>query len=71
MSQDRIPKIHPLENPFIWFLVQVAEVVAATALLSLVLPDDLPLAVGLTLFVALVAGLTGLNVAIRRRFIPH
>jgi ABC-type transport system involved in multi-copper enzyme maturation permease subunit len=68
---EGVPRIHPLENPFVWFLLQASEYVVATLLLSLLLPNHLPLGVGLAIFVTLIVGITSLNYAIRRRFIPR
>lgn len=68
---ERIPRIHPLEDPFIWFILQAVQYGVATFLLSVLLPDDVPVGMALVTFVALVVGLAAVNHWIRRRLIPH
>ena len=50
-QQRPVPKVHPLEVPFV--------------------PEDWPVAVPITLFFALMAGIAVANYRIRRRFIPR
>ena len=70
-TPEGIPPIHPLENPVIWILIQVAEYTVAILLLRWILPDQVPFWVGLALWLLLVAVLTWANYAIRRRFIAR
>jgi hypothetical protein len=70
-TPEPIPPLHPLENPVIWLLLQVAEYTVVILLFRWLLPDGMPLWIGFALFGVLIAVLTVVNIAIRRRFIPH
>lgn len=68
---EPIPPMHPLENPVIWLLLQVAEYTLVILLFRWLFPDEVPFWIGFTLLVLLIAVLTVVNIAIRRRFIPR
>jgi protein-S-isoprenylcysteine O-methyltransferase Ste14 len=70
-TPEHVPPMHPLENPVIWLLIQVAEFTVATLLLRWLLPDSVPIWIGIVLLFLVVAGLTWADYAIRRRFIPR
>ena len=65
------PKMHPLENPFIWFLLQGAEFLIVLLVLRTVFPEHMPFVVGLVIWVAILVGVGTANYALRRRFIPR
>jgi len=69
--KDQAPPMHPLENPFIWFLIQGAEFLIVLLALRTVFPDHVPFVVGLVIWVAVLVGVGSANYAIRRRFIPR
>jgi hypothetical protein len=66
-----VPGVHPLEVPFVWFGIQFIEFVIVWGLMLTLVPEDVPTVVGLTIFVAIMAGLAVMNYRIRRRFIPR
>lgn len=68
---QKAPSMHPLENPFIWFLIQGAEFLIVLLVLRTVFPDHVPFVVGLVIWVAILVGVGFANYAIRRRFIPR
>ena len=68
---DPAPKMHPLENPFIWFLLQGAEFLIVLLVLQTVVPDHVPFVVGLVIWIAIFVGVGAANYALRRRFIPR
>jgi hypothetical protein len=55
-----------LRAPLGWFSFLLAEYLIAIGLLRTVLPDRMPIAVGLVVIVAVVGGLFLLNLRIRR-----
>lgn len=63
--------MHPLENPVVWILLQVAEYTVAILLLRWILPEQMPFWIGFGLWVMLIVVLTWANYAIRRRFIAR
>ena len=63
--------MHPLENPFIWFLIQGAEFLIVLLVLRTVFPDHVPFVVGLVIWIAIFIGVGAGNYALRRRFIPR
>jgi hypothetical protein len=63
--------MHPLENPFIWLLFQIVEILIAGLLLNWLFPRSWPLGVQIALSVAVVVGLTWFNYRVRKRFIPR
>jgi hypothetical protein len=68
---DGLPPMHPLENPFIWSLVGVAEFFIVVLVCRAVFPDHLPLGVAISIYVAILIGIVWANYRIRRRFIPR
>jgi hypothetical protein len=70
-TPEDIPPLRPLENPVVWFLLQVAGYAVATLVFRRVLPDEFPFWVGFALWILLIIGLTLVNYALRRRFIPR
>lgn len=66
-----VPRVHPLEIPFVWFGLQLIEYAIVWLLITNFLPEGLPGAVGWALLLVLMVGLTILNYRIRRRFIPR
>ena len=66
-----VPRVHPLEIPFVWFGLQLIEYAAVWLVITSLLPEGIPGPVGWALLVVLVVGLTILNYRIRRRFIPR
>lgn len=65
-----VPRVHPLEIPFVWFGLQLIEYAIVWLLITNFLPEGMPGAVWALLLVLMV-GLTILNYRIRRRFIPR
>ena len=70
-SDARVPRIHPLEIPFVWFGIQFIEFAIVFLLISTFVPDDWPVVVPITLFFGLMVGISVANYRIRRRFIPR
>ncbi|MGH2640698.1 MAG: hypothetical protein ACRDGO_03255 [Actinomycetota bacterium] len=70
-EESPVPRVHPLEIPFVWFGLQLIEYVIVWGLISTLLPDTMPGPVGWALILVVIAGLTILNYRIRRRFIPR
>jgi hypothetical protein len=68
---SRVPRIHPLEVPFIWFGIQLIEFAAVWLLVTAVVPQDIPAGVGIAVFLAVWVPVSILNYRIRRRFIPR
>ena len=66
-----VPRVHPLEIPFVWFGIQFIEFAVVWLLIQRVVPDDVPTVVGVTILLVLMAGLVAMNYWIRRRFIPR
>jgi hypothetical protein len=66
-----VPKVHPLEVPFVWFGIQFIEFAIVWILISTFVPEDWPVAVPITLFFGLTACTAVANYRIRRRFIPR
>ena len=66
-----VPRVHPLEIPFVWFGLQLIEYAIVWLLITTLLPDSMPGPVGWALLLVLMVGLTILNYMIRRRFIPR
>jgi hypothetical protein len=71
LPSDDPPPMHPLENPVIWLLVQVAEYTLVILLLRWILPDTTSFWIGFAILILIFIGLTLANYAIRRRFIPR
>ena len=71
--EDRspVPRVHPLEIPFVWFGIQFIEFAIVWVLMQRLLPEDIPTVVGLTIFLGLMALIAVGNYRIRRRFIPR
>ena len=72
-QEDRspVPRVHPLEIPFVWFGLQLIEYAIVWLLVTTLLPEGMPGPVGWALILMLMIGLTILNYRIRRRFIPR
>jgi hypothetical protein len=68
---SRVPKVHPLEIPFVWFGIQLLEFGAVWLLISALVPETTPAGVGIAAFLAVWAPVSILNYRIRRRFIPR
>jgi drug/metabolite transporter (DMT)-like permease len=66
-----VPRVHPLEIPFVWFGLQLIEYAIVWLLIRTFLPEGMPGAVGWALLLVLMVGLSILNYRIRRRFIPR
>jgi hypothetical protein len=66
-----VPRVHPLEIPFVWFGLQLVEYAIVWLLITNFLPEGMLGAVGWALLLVLMVGLTILNYRIRRRFIPR
>jgi hypothetical protein len=69
--QRAVPRVHPLEIPFVWFGIQFIEFVIVWGLMLMLVPEDIPTAVGIMIFVAIWAGIAIMNYRIRRKFIPR
>jgi hypothetical protein len=65
------PRVHPLEVPFVWFGIQFIEFAIVWGLMLTLVPEDIPTVLGITIFVAIMAGIAVVNYRIRRRFIPR
>lgn len=70
-GRSPVPRIHPLEIPFVWFGIQFIEFAIVWLLIQRVVPDDVPTVVGITILLVLMGGLVVLNYWIRRKFIPR
>jgi hypothetical protein len=70
-QQGPVPRVHPLEVPFVWFGIQFIEFAIVWVLISTFVPEDWPVGVPITLFFVLMAGIAVANYRIRRRFIPR
>jgi ABC-type antimicrobial peptide transport system permease subunit len=66
-----VPRVHPLEVPFVWFGIQFIEFAIVWGLMLTLVPEDIPTVVGITIFVAIMAGIAVVNYRIRRRYIPR
>ena len=66
-----VPRVHPLEIPFVWFGLQLIEYAIVWLLMKTFLPETLSGAVMWAIFIVLMVGLTIANYQIRRRFIPR
>ncbi len=66
-----VPRVHPLEIPFVWFGLQLAEYAIVWLLIMAILPETTPGPVAWALILVLMVGLTILNYRIRRRYIPR
>jgi hypothetical protein len=56
-----------LARPLGWFMFALAEYLVAIAVLRAVVPEDTPVAAGIAILVAVVAGLFAFNLWLRRR----
>ena len=70
-GRSPVPRVHPLEIPFVWFGIQFIEFAIVWLLIQRVVPDDVPTVVGVTILLVLIGGLVVLNYWIRRKFIPR
>lgn len=70
---QRAEAVHPLEVPFIWFGLQLLELVVLVPMLLFWVPDPgrWPEAARVGVWIAALIGLTVVNYRIRRRFIPR
>ncbi len=66
-----VPRVHPLEIPFVWFGLQFIELAIVSLLLRAVLPPDWSWGAWVTIWLVLLVALTIVNYRIRRRFIPR
>ena len=66
-----VPRVHPLEVPFVWFGLQLIEFALVWLLISTVVPDDIPVGIGVTAFLTIWVAVSIVNYRIRRRFIPR
>jgi membrane protein implicated in regulation of membrane protease activity len=67
VDRSRIARL--LSYPVVWFGVQLAELAVAVWVVRLLAPDSWPAAVAI--LAVLVAGLTVVNVRLRRRFLAE
>jgi hypothetical protein len=69
----RAEAVHPLEVPFIWFGLQLLELVVLVPVLLFWVPDPgrWPEAARVAVWFAALIGLTVVNYRVRRRFIPR
>lgn len=65
--------VHPLEVPFVWFGLQLLELVVLVPMLLFWVPNpgQWPEAARVAVWIAALIGLTVINYGIRRRFIPR
>jgi len=70
-SEAPVPRVHPLEIPFVWFGLQFVEYSLVYLLIKTFLPETMSGAVAWAIFLVLMVGLTIANYRIRRRFIPR
>jgi hypothetical protein len=66
-----VPRVHPLEIPFVWFGLQLIEFALVWLLISTFVPEDTPSGVGIAAFLAIWVAVSIINYRIRRRFIPR
>jgi hypothetical protein len=66
-----VPRVHPLEIPFVWFGLQFVELALVGVLLRAVLPPDWSWVGWVAIWLVLLVPLTIVNYRIRRRFIPR
>jgi hypothetical protein len=66
-----VPRVHPLEIPFVWFGLQLIEFALVWLLISTFVPEDTPSGVGIAAFLAIWVPVSIVNYRIRRRFIPR
>jgi hypothetical protein len=62
---DRLRSL--VRSPLGWFMVNLAEYVLVVALWRWLIPDDLPLGIGIAVFIAVIVALTTLNLRLARR----
>ena len=66
-----VPRVHPLEIPFVWFGLQLIEFALVWLLISAVVPEAIPVGIGIAAFLAIWVAVSIVNYRIRRRFIPR
>ena len=66
-----VPRVHPLEVPFVWFGIQLIEFAIVLLLMRRFVPEDVPVGIGIAAFIALWVAVSIVNYRIRRRFIPR
>jgi hypothetical protein len=64
-------RVHPLEIPFVWFVLLLVEWAIIARVLVEVVPASWPTGAVVAVWIAALAGVSTLNYAIRRRFVPH
>jgi hypothetical protein len=70
-EETPVPKVHPLEIPFVWFGLQLIEFGIVWLLISTFVPETTPAGVGIAAFLAIWVAVSIINYRIRRRFIPR
>jgi len=66
-----VPRVHPLEIPFVWFGLQLIEYGIVWLLMKTFLPETTSAWVAWAIFLLLMVGLTIVNYRVRRRFLPR
>lgn len=66
-----VPRVHPLEIPFVWFGLQLIEYGIVWLLMTTFLPATVPAWAAWAIFLVLMVALTIANYRIRRRFLPR
>ena len=66
-----VPRVHPLEIPFVWFGLQLIEYGIVWWLMKTFLPAAVSAWAAWAIFLVLMVGLTFSNYRIRRRFVPR
>jgi hypothetical protein len=71
--QDRSTRMHVLEHPVIWLGLQLVELIVLIPTLLFWIPDPgvWPEGIRIGVWVVALVGVTAVNYAIRRRFIPR
>lgn len=70
-QRSPVPRVHPLEIPFVWFGIQLIEFGVVLLLMTTFVPEDVPAGVGIAAFIAVWIPVSIANYRIRRRFIPR
>lgn len=66
-----VPRPHPLEIPFVWFAILLAEAAIFVPLIRALIPRTTPAPLAIAIWIVALGALTAMNYAIRRRFIPR
>ena len=68
---ERTPRVHVLEIPVVWFLLQLLEYTLLILVFQSIVPESWPVSIDVSLAVAILGAFAFVNYRIRRRFIPH